>query len=85
MATCPCGLTVRESLARRLRIWRAHAGLPLKRMAADLGVSPSSLYAWETGARFPTAEKLDDLAKYLGLCPKRILCPAEPFPSGIGP
>jgi len=34
----------------------------LKSLAADLGVSPSTVSAWETGDRFPSPEKLDLLA-----------------------
>lgn len=53
--------------ANRLREWRRHRQIPLKQMAADLGVSIAVVSAWENGNRFPTAEHFEQLAKYTGI------------------
>lgn len=53
--------------ANRLREWRRHRHIPLKQMAADLGVSIAVVSAWENGNRFPTAEHFEQLADYTGM------------------
>src|SRR3974390_1713229 len=51
----------------RLRRWRQARSMPLKRMAADLGVSVSVVSAWEQGSRFPSVHHLEKLAVYTGM------------------
>ena len=53
--------------AARLRLWRQSKGVPLKRVAADLGVSISVISAWENGEYFPSAAHLEQLAAYAGI------------------
>jgi transcriptional regulator with XRE-family HTH domain len=66
---------------RRLRKWLRRAGLPLKRVAHDLGVSLSVVSEWERALRFPCCRHLDMLARYTGipLCAffrvERVECP----------
>ena len=64
----------RDLLAERLRCWRTEKQLTLKAIASDLGVSISLVKDWETGRRFPCAENLENLAKYMHLKPCRLFC-----------
>ena len=41
--------------------------MPLKQMAAELGVSISVVSAWEQGSRFPSVHHLEKLAVYTGM------------------
>ena len=40
--------------------------LPLKKVAAELGVSVAVVSAWENGIRFPSAHHLQQLSTYTG-------------------
>ena len=62
-------------LARRLRCWREQKDIPIKRAAADLGVSPATWDHWEKCRRFPSMDDLDLLAQYLDLSPCLMFCP----------
>ena len=53
--------------AARLKEWRRDAGLPLKHVARDLGVSLSIVSEWENGNRFPSVVNLDALSRYIGV------------------
>jgi transcriptional regulator with XRE-family HTH domain len=54
-----------DALARRLRTWREERGIPLREIARKLRVTTSCVSSWETGARFPTATRLDQLARLM--------------------
>lgn len=54
-------------LARRLKEWRTEAGLPLKHVARDLGVSVSIVCEWEHAHRFPSISHLEGIAHCMGL------------------
>ena len=56
-----------RSLAHRLREWRRARGIPLKRLAYDLGFSLATVGAWEQGKRFPAGRHLDLLSAYTGI------------------
>ena len=43
------------------------AGLPLKHVARDLGVSVSIVCEWEHGHRFPSISHLEEISRYVGL------------------
>lgn len=62
----PSGTVIR-AFAHRLREWRVGAGLPLKHVARDLGVSVSIVCEWEHGHRFPSIAHLEDISRYVGL------------------
>ncbi len=59
--------TVIKAFAHRLREWRQGAGLPLKHVARDLGVSVSIVCEWEHGHRFPSIAHLEGISRYVGL------------------
>ena len=65
---------VRASFACAFRSWRRRSRVPLKRIAADLGLSVSTVNAWELGQRFPTGYNFELLVAYTGLPPCRLLC-----------
>lgn len=52
--------------AKRIVALRKAAKLEVKELADKLGVSKFTVYAWENGSNFPTADTLPDLAKALG-------------------
>lgn len=45
---------------------RKKAKLTQQELAQRMGVSQANVSQWETGAAFPTADKLPELAKVLG-------------------
>lgn len=70
-------MDVRLYLAERLRSWRIQSNMPLKQLADELGVSLSTVAAWESGARFPGADNLAALAHYTGIPPCQFVCSIE--------
>lgn len=72
-AYCAPASTLARILSARLRQWRLSRRIPLKRMAAELGVSISTISAWERGARFPSASHLERLSARTGLPVSRLL------------
>jgi DNA-binding transcriptional regulator YiaG len=62
-------------LAKRLRGWREQHDIPIKRAAAELGVSSATWDHWEKTRRFPSMDDLDLLAQYLRLPPCMLFCP----------
>ncbi len=71
-APFPCD--IRTSFAKAFGAWRRKNNIPLKKIAAELGISLSTVDAWELGERFPTAEHLQALVNYTGLPPCRLFC-----------
>jgi transcriptional regulator with XRE-family HTH domain len=65
---------IRASFAIAFKNWRRKNRLPLKRIAADLGLSVNTIDLWEMGKRFPTGRHLEMLAEYTGVPPCRLLC-----------
>ena len=66
--------SLRQTFSRNLRRWRSAVGAPLKAVAAQLGVAPSTWSQWESGRRFPAPEMLDRLSRIAGLQPAYFLC-----------
>ena len=64
----------KEIFALRLSTWRKGKSLPLKIIAADLGVTESAFCQWEKGNTFPSSRNLALLANYTGLPPCYFLC-----------
>ncbi len=65
---------IRGSFATAFRNWRLKENIPLKQVAADLGVSIGTVNNWESGKRFPTGRHFELLAEYTGLPPCRLFC-----------
>lgn len=64
----------RVKLGHTLRSWRKGKAIPLKAIAADLGVSIETVSAWEGADQFPTPENLDKLSRYTGVPVCRFFC-----------
>lgn len=58
-----------EALGTRLNRMRREAGLTLADMAAALGVSKPTVWAWEKGKARPLPERLEAIARALGVEP----------------
>ena len=65
---------IRASFAIAFRTWRQKMHIPLKKIAADLGVSIATVSLWEAGKRFPTGRHFEMLANYTGVPPCRLFC-----------
>jgi transcriptional regulator with XRE-family HTH domain len=65
---------IRASFAIAFKNWRRENNLPLKQIAADLGLSINAINLWETGKRFPTGHHLELLSEYTGVPPCRLFC-----------
>ncbi len=65
---------VRASFACAFRNWRHKHRIPLKKIARDLGLSISTVSAWQLGEEFPTACNLELLVEYTGLPPCKLFC-----------
>jgi DNA-binding XRE family transcriptional regulator len=66
-----------EGLGTRLNRLRREAGLTLADVAAALGVSKPTVWAWEKGKARPLPERLDAIAAALGVDPE-VLAAAPP-------
>lgn len=60
---------VHDRIPKLLRTFRVRAGLPIPRVAANVGVSSSTIVRWETGRLFPSGETLAKLWQTLGATP----------------
>ncbi|MCX6929300.1 MAG: helix-turn-helix transcriptional regulator, partial [Verrucomicrobia bacterium] len=65
---------VRASFATAFTNWRRKSKIPLKTIAKDLGVSISTVSAWELGEYFPTGYNFELLVEYTGLPPCKLFC-----------
>ena len=65
---------VRAAFSTSFGSWRKKNAIPLKHVAAELGVSMSTINAWERGVRFPTGYHIELIVKYTGLAPCRLFC-----------
>lgn len=78
----PAALGSGEGLGHRLNRLRREAGLTLADVAAALGVSKPTVWAWEKGKARPLPERLDAIAEALGV-PPEALAPALGSPRQI--
>jgi transcriptional regulator with XRE-family HTH domain len=62
------------SFATAFKNWRRKNKIPLKQVAADLGVSVNTVSLWELGKRFPSKRHLEMLTDYTGLPPCKLFC-----------
>jgi transcriptional regulator with XRE-family HTH domain len=67
-------IDARASFATAFRNWRRKNKLPLKKVAADLGVSVSIVNLWESGKRFPGGRNFEMPVDYTGLPPCKLFC-----------
>ena len=65
---------IRASFATAFRNWRLKNQIPLKKIAADLGLSVATVNSWELGKRFPTGRNFEMLVNYTGVPPCRLFC-----------
>ena len=56
-----------KSLSRQLRVARQTLGLSVAEVAGDIGVSPVSIYYWESGRVRPRDKNLSAACKVLRL------------------
>ncbi|KPQ21508.1 MAG: Helix-turn-helix domain/PilZ domain, partial [Porphyrobacter sp. HL-46] len=61
-----------ETLGARLGRLRREAGLTLAEVAARLGVSKPTVWAWEKGKARPLPERTEAIAEALGVAPDQI-------------
>ena len=54
------------AFSSRLKAWRTENGLTLQIVAKGMGVSTSIVCEWEHGTRFPSAEHLETVARFMG-------------------
>lgn len=66
----PAGTKTSEGLGTRLNRLRREAGLTLADVAAALGVSKPTVWAWEKGKARPLPERLGAIAAALGVDPE---------------
>jgi transcriptional regulator with XRE-family HTH domain len=62
---------VRASFATAFTNWRRKNKIPLKKIVRDLGISTSTVSAWELGERFRNFELL---VNYTGVPPCKLFC-----------
>ena len=65
---------IRKSFAAALRNWRRRHKIPLKIIAAGLGVSVNTISLWELGKRFPNGRHFEMLTEYTGQTPCQFVC-----------
>ena len=65
---------IRASFATAFRNWCLKENIPLKQVAADLGVSLATVSMWESGKRFPTGRHFEMLTDYTDMPPCRLFC-----------
>lgn len=80
-STMQAAIGTGEALGSRLNRLRREAGLTLADVAATLGVSKPTVWAWEKGKARPLPERLDAIAAALGVAPE--LLSSAPPPRGI--
>lgn len=81
IASPPAG-NLGDSLGNRLGRLRREAGLTLSDVAATLGVSKPTVWAWEKGKARPLPERLSAIAEALGVVPDA-LEPERGAPSAV--
>ncbi len=65
---------IRASFATAFRNWRMKNHVPLKKVAADLGLAVSTVNSWELGRRFPTGRHIEMVVNYTGVPPCKLMC-----------
>lgn len=70
--TRPASAPLSESLGPQINRLRREAGLTLADVAAVLGVSKPTVWAWEKGKARPLPERLDAIAAALGVAPEAL-------------
>lgn len=76
--TAPAALPFGDGLGTRINRLRREAGLTLADVAAALGVSKPTVWAWEKGKARPLPERLDAIADALGVAPEQLAAKNAP-------
>ncbi len=71
MAAAPAA--PRESFGARIQRLRKERGLPMARVASELGVSKPTVWAWEQGRAKPVKSRIEALAGVLGVTSRELL------------
>ena len=66
---------LQTNLPSMLKEWRRSVGHSLVSAARGLGVSAAAWGHWETGIRFPSPQRLSELAQLTGIPVYRLVCP----------
>jgi transcriptional regulator with XRE-family HTH domain len=69
-AQVAAGASVGDALGTRINRLRREAGLTLADVAATLGVSKPTVWAWEKGKARPLPERIEAIAAALGVAPE---------------
>lgn len=59
--------TIKKNISKNIAKYRESAGLSQKELANKLGVVPSRISNWETGANCPTIDILFEVCEVLGV------------------
>ena len=72
-----------KRFADRLREARVTAGMTQEQLGFALGITKSSVSAWENGRETPSFRMLPELRRELGRSLDELICGVSPEPSGI--
>lgn len=62
------------SFSSNLREQRKEKKLSQAKLAKGVGVSQKTVSAWELNERYPTIDKVYDIAKFLGISVNALIC-----------
>lgn len=71
--------TMRGATMKTIRAWRTERGLTQLELANRVGVTPSTVYGWESGRYEPKARQFRKLAEVLGVRMEEIDLEDEPL------
>ncbi len=78
-------IEIHRNLVRNMKLHRRLLGISQMELAERAGISPGFVGEIEMGRKFPSGEKLEKIAKALGLKPYKLLMGPEDFADALGP